>query len=84
MSKARSRPPLAMPVPSRRNPVQLSDAAKVRLDHVKQACDLSTYNDAIIFLYREWKRGHKSMAGAFAGIGPFERDETEDPHRVPR
>jgi len=80
-SKARLASPAAVP---KRNPVQLNDAAKARLDHVKQALDLPTYNDAIVFLYTEWKRHLPSKAGAFPGIGEFRRDRTEDKERVPR
>lgn len=72
--------PAAFP---KRNPVQLNDAAKARLDHVKQAQNLPTYNDAIVFLYTEWKRRLPSMAGAFPGTGEFKRDRTEDEERVP-
>jgi len=65
-----------------RNPVQLSDLAKAQLDHVKQAADVQTYNEAISFLYRSWRKEVPSAAGKFPGIGPFEREE-DDPHRVP-
>ncbi len=67
-----------------RNPVQLDADAKGKLDIIKQSQpDVRTYNDAIRFLFRQWKNSIPSSAGAFAGIGPFERDEEDDPYRSP-
>ena len=65
-----------------RSPVQFSKLAKDKLDHVKQAENLTTYNDVVDFLYRMWRRNEPSMAGAFPGIGPFVRED-DDPNRVP-
>jgi hypothetical protein len=66
-----------------RNPVQLDADAKGKLDIIKQSQpDVRTYNDAIRFLYRQWKSSIPSSAGAFPGIGPFEREE-DDPYRTP-
>lgn len=66
-----------------RNPVQLDADAKGKLDIIKQSQpDVKTYNDAIRFLYRQWKSSTPSCAGAFPGIGPFEREE-DDPYRTP-
>ena len=75
-----------LPKPARtgeaRAPVQFSKLAKDKLDHVKQAENLTTYNDVVDFLYRMWRRNEPSMAGAFPGIGPFVRED-DDPNRVP-
>ena len=71
-----------MPEVSGRSPVQFSATAKAKLDHIKQAENLDSYNDVIDQLYRMWKRSEPSAAGAFPGVGPFER-EGDDPHRVP-
>jgi hypothetical protein len=65
-----------------RAPVQFSKLAKDKLDHVKQAENLATYNEVVDFLYRMWRRNEPSMAGAFPGIGPFVRED-DDPNRVP-
>ena len=71
----------AVPVP--RNPVQLDADAKGKLDIIKQSQpDVKTYNDAIRFLFRQWKSSKPSSAGAFPGIGPFEREE-DDLYRTP-
>jgi hypothetical protein len=67
--------------PAPRNPVQLDADAKGKLDIIKQSQpDVRTYNDAIRFLFRQWKSSIPSTAGAFPGIGPFEREE-DDPYR---
>ena len=66
-----------------RKPVQLDADAKGKLDIIKQSQpDVRTYNDAIRFLFRQWKSSIPSTAGAFPGIGPFEREE-DDPYRTP-
>ena len=66
-----------------RNPVQLDADAKGKLDIIKQSQpDVKTYNDAIRFLFGQWKSSKPSSAGAFPGIGPFEREE-DDPYRTP-
>ena len=66
-----------------RNPVQLDADAKGKLDIIKQSQpDVKTYNDAIRFLFRQWRSSTPSTAGAFPGIGPFEREE-DDPYRTP-
>ena len=70
-------------VPAPRNPVQLDADAKGKLDIIKQSQpDVRTYNDAIRFLFRQYKSSIPSRAGAFPGIGPFEREE-DDPYRTP-
>jgi hypothetical protein len=74
--------PRAVPEVTGRSPVQFSAAAKARLDHIKQAENLDSYNDVIDHLYRMWKHSEPSAAGTFPGVGPFER-EGDDPHRVP-
>lgn len=76
------KPPKVVPEVTGRFPVQFSATAKAKLDHVKQAEDLDSYNDVVDHLYRMWKRSEPSAAGSFPGIGPFER-EGDDPHRVP-
>jgi hypothetical protein len=66
-----------------RNPVQLDADAKGKLDIIKQSQpDVRTYNDAVRFLFRHWRSTIPSSAGAFAGIGPFEREE-DDTYRTP-
>ena len=66
-----------------RNPVQLAADAKAKLDIIKQSQpDVKTYNDAVRFLFRQWRRSIPSSAGAFPGTGPFEREE-DDPYRTP-
>jgi hypothetical protein len=72
----------AVPEATGRSPVQFSATAKAKLDHIKQAEGLDSYNDVVNHLYRMWKRSEPSAAGAFPGIGPFKR-EGDDPHRVP-
>lgn len=74
--------PRAVPEVTGRSPVQFSATAKAKLDHIKQAEGLDSYNDVVDYLYRMWKRSEPSAAGAFPGVGPFER-EGDDPHRVP-
>ncbi|MCK9630751.1 MAG: hypothetical protein M0R30_03835 [Methanoregula sp.] len=67
-----------------RTPAQFSFEAKEKLDHIKEVENLSSYNDVVDFLYGLWKSGQPSMAGAFAGMGPFDRTgEEEDSHRTP-
>ncbi|GEM_PF-2937876 len=65
-----------------RAPVQFSKLAKDKLDHVKQAENLDSYNAVIDYLYGVWKSTIPSAAGMFPGLGPFEREE-EDLNRVP-
>lgn len=65
-----------------RAPVQFSKLAKDKLDHVKQAENLDSYNAVIDHLYGVWKSTIPSAAGMFPGVGPFEREE-EDLNRVP-
>jgi hypothetical protein len=72
----------AVPEVTGRSPVQFSATAKAKLDHIKQAENLDSYNDVVDHLYRMWKRSEPSAAGTFPGVGPFER-EGDDPHRVP-
>jgi hypothetical protein len=74
--------PRAVPEVTGRSPVQFSAAAKAKLDHIKQAENLDSYNDVVDNLYRMWKRSEPSAAGTFPGVGPFER-EGDDLHRVP-
>jgi hypothetical protein len=79
----RAGPPKKPAAQSPRNPVQLDADAKGKLDIIKQSQpEVKTYNDAIRFLFRHWRSRIPSRAGAFAGIGPFEREE-EDPYRTP-
>ena len=65
-----------------RSPVQFSKLVKDKLDHVKQAEHLDSYNAVIDHLYGVWKSTIPSAAGMFPGLGPFEREE-EDLNRVP-
>jgi len=65
-----------------RAPVQFSRLAKDKLDHVKIAENLDSYNAVIDHLYGVWKSTIPSAAGMFPGVGPFEREE-EDLNRVP-
>jgi hypothetical protein len=62
--------------------IDIDAGAKARLDHIKQAQGLQTDSEAIVFLYASWKKNFPSMAGAFPGIGSFEREE-DDPYRYP-
>jgi hypothetical protein len=83
-SETRAGPDRKPVVPAPRNPVQLDADAKGKLDIIKQSQpDVRTYNDAIRFLFRQWRSSIPSSAGAFAGLGPFERDEEDDPYRTP-
>jgi hypothetical protein len=69
--------------PAARNPIQLDADAKAKLDIIKQSQpDVKTYNDAVRFLFRQWRKSLPSLAGTFAGAGPFEREE-DDPYRTP-
>ncbi len=63
--------------------IPVNKEAKARLDHIKQVANVETYDEAISFLYSAWKKNLKSMAGAFHGSGPFEREEDDDPYRLP-
>ena len=66
-----------------RNPVQLDADAKGKLDIIKQSQpDVKTYSDAIRFLFKNYRSTIPSSAGAFAGAGPFEREE-DDLYRTP-
>jgi len=65
-----------------RSPVQFSTTAKAKLNHIKQAEDLDSYNDVVDHLYRMWKRSEPSAAGSFPGVALFGR-ERDDPHSVP-
>ncbi|MGB8219828.1 MAG: hypothetical protein WCE46_05535 [Methanoregula sp.] len=62
--------------------IDIDAGAKARLDHIKQAQNLQTDSEAIVFLYASWKKSIPSLAGALSGTGPWEREE-DDPHRIP-
>jgi hypothetical protein len=72
----------AFSVKSSRAPLQISPETKAKLDQIKQAAEVETYDEAIAFLYSFWKKSLPSLAGTLPGIGPFEREE-DDPYRVP-
>jgi hypothetical protein len=67
-----------------RTTIQVDSLTKLSLDQIKEMERLDTYDEVINFLIRERRKHLPSTAGCTPGTGPFERDEEEDPYRVPR
>ena len=66
-----------------RTTIQISPLTKTILDQVKEMEHLETYDDAINFLWRERRKHLPSTFGCMPNTGVFDRDEEEDPHRLP-
>jgi hypothetical protein len=85
--KSRQRPVPGIGVsPARpaRTTIQVNSLTKLSLDQIKEMESLDTYDEVINFLIRERRKHLLSTAGSTPGKGTFERDEEEDPYRVPR
>ncbi|MEN6610403.1 MAG: hypothetical protein ABFC24_06140 [Methanoregulaceae archaeon] len=76
-------PGLPAPRPGRTT-IQVESTTKLSLDQIKELESLDTYDEVITFLIRERRKRLPSTAGCTPDIGPFVRDEEEDPYRVPR
>lgn len=72
-----------VPPPSQRTTIQISQLTRTILEQIKEMEQLETYDDAINFLFRERRRCLPSKFGCMPDDGPFEREEEEDPNRVP-
>jgi hypothetical protein len=72
-----------VPSPSPRTTIQISQLTRTILEQIKEMEQLETYDDAINFLFRERRRCLPSTFGCMPDDGPFEREEEEDPYRVP-
>ncbi|MFA5416150.1 MAG: hypothetical protein WC295_11700 [Methanoregula sp.] len=67
-----------------RTTIQIVPVTKLKMDHIKEMEDLDTYDDVINFLIRERRKHLPSTAGSTPDITPFEREEEDDPYRLPR
>lgn len=83
ISRAKHKTTSDLVQPAKRNPVQLNDEAKAKLDHIKQVANVDTYNDAVAYLYKLYKKSLPSMAGSCPGIAKYYEREGDDPYRVP-
>ena len=70
-------------VTNSKSTIQISRITKMTLDQVKEMEHLETYDETINFLFRERRKNLPSSAGCFPSGGPFERDEEDDPYRLP-
>jgi hypothetical protein len=72
-----------VPVTTTRTTIQINQLTKTTLEQIKEMEHLETYDDAINFLFRERRRYLPSTFGSMPDDGPFEREEEDDPYRVP-
>jgi len=66
-----------------RTTIQITQLTKTTLEQVKEMEHLETYDDAINFLFRERRKSLPSTFGCMPDSGPFEREEEDDPYRLP-
>ncbi|MCX6690064.1 MAG: hypothetical protein NTZ39_10320 [Methanoregula sp.] len=66
-----------------RTTIQITLLTKTTLDQVKEMEHLDTYDDAINFLFRERRKSLPSTFGCMPDSGQFEREEEDDPYRLP-
>ena len=66
-----------------RTTIQISNLTKKTLEQVKEMEHLETYDDAINFLFRERRKNLPSTFGCMPDNGSFEREEEDDPYRLP-
>jgi hypothetical protein len=66
-----------------RTTIQITQLTKTALEQVKEMEHLETYDDAINFLFRERRKSLPSTFGCMPDSGSFEREEEDDPYRLP-
>jgi len=72
-----------VPVTIPRTTIQITHMTKTTLEQVKEMEHLETYDDAINFLFRERRKSLPSTFGCMPDSGSFEREEEDDPYRLP-
>ncbi|MDP2797577.1 MAG: hypothetical protein Q8N94_08735 [Methanoregula sp.] len=72
-----------IPVTIPRTTIQITHLTKTILEQVKAMEHLETYDDAINFLFRERRNCLPSSFGCMPDSGPFEREDEDDPYRLP-
>ncbi len=80
-AKSVSRKKVHVTIP--RTTIQITQLTKTILEQVKEMEHLETYDDAINFLFRERRKSLPSTFGCMPDSGPFEREEEDDPYRLP-
>jgi hypothetical protein len=71
------------PVISPKTTIQINQMTKIILEQVKEIEHLETYDDAINFLFKERRNSLPSTFGCMPECEPFEREEGDDPYRLP-
>ena len=71
------------PVISPKTTIQINQMTKIILEQVKEMEHLETYDDVINFLFKERRNSLPSTFGCMPECGPFEREEEDDPYRLP-
>jgi len=67
-----------------RTTIQIVPVTKLKMDHIKEKEDLDTYDEVINFLISERKKHLPSTAGSTPDTTHVEREEEDDPYRLPR
>ena len=80
-AKSDQRKKLTLTIP--RTTIQITHLTKTTLEQVKEMEYLETYDDAINFLFRERRKNLPSTFGCMPDSGSFEREEDDDPYRLP-
>ena len=80
---AKSEPHKKLHVTIPRTTIQITQLTKTTLEQVKEMEHLETYDDAINFLFRERRKSLPSTFGCMPDNGSFEREEEDDPYRLP-
>lgn len=71
------------PVKSPKTTIQINQMTKIILEQVKEMEHLETYDDVINFLFKERRNSLPSTFGCMPDCGSFEREEEDDPYRLP-
>ncbi len=72
-----------LPITAPGTTIQITQLTKTTLEQVKEMEHLETYDDAINFLFRERRKSLPSTFGCMPDSGSFEREEDDDPYRLP-